>query len=160
MQDDGWTRQFEEFAQSLIAQSGIPGAAVALARDRDVVYEHGFGHRDANAQLPVTPDTRFGLGSVTKSFPTLAIMQLHEAGTLSLQDPIVRGLPAFKLPRPEDAERSARVTIHHLMTHASGIPPEPALLHAIAARPVRRMNALRIIKYVLLSTTIGGDVAK
>lgn len=133
MRDDGWTRQFEDFAQETIGQSGIPGAAVALARDGAVVYERGFGHRDARNALPVTPDTRFGLGSVTKSFPALAIMQLQEAGTLSVHDPVVRWLPAFRLPRPEDADRTVQITIHHLMTHASGLPPEPALLHARAA---------------------------
>ncbi len=133
MRTDGWTRRFEDFAQELIGQSGIPGAAVALARDGAVVYERGFGHRDASGQLPVTPDTRFGLGSVTKSFPTLAIMQLQEAGALSVHDPVTRWLPAFTFPRPADKERAARVTIHHLMTHASGLPPEPALLHARAA---------------------------
>ena len=133
MRDDGWSRQYEDFAHDLIGQSGIPSAAVALARDGAIMYEHGFGHRDANGQLPVTPDTRFGLGSVTKSFPCLAIMQLQEAGKLTVHDPVVRWLPAFRLPRPEDADKSPQITIHHLMTHASGLPPEPALLHARAA---------------------------
>ena len=58
--------------EDLIERSGIPAAAVALARHGEVVYERGFGHRYAAGALPVTPDTRFGLGSVTKSFPALA----------------------------------------------------------------------------------------
>lgn len=131
--DRGWERQFEAFAADLIGRNGIPGAMVALARDGEVVYERGFGHRDAERRRPVTPDTRFGLGSVTKSFPCLSIVQLAEAGTLSVHDPVVRWLPEFRLPGPDGAEQTPRVTIHHLMTHASGIPPEPALLHARAA---------------------------
>lgn len=133
MSEPGWAGQYEDFAIELIAQSGIPGAAVALAQDGRLVYEHGFGHRDAARSLPVTPDTRFGLGSVTKSFPCLAIMQLAEAGTLSVNDPVTRWLPEFRFPRSEDVAQAAQVTIHHFMTHASGLPPEPSLLHARAA---------------------------
>jgi CubicO group peptidase (beta-lactamase class C family) len=117
----------------VIARGQIPGAAVALAHDGEVVYEGGFGYRDAARSLPVTPDTRFGLGSVTKSFPALAIMQLEEAGTLSVNDPVTRWLPEFRLPRAEDARYVPEIAIHHFLTHSSGIPPEPALLHARAA---------------------------
>ena len=77
MAERGWERRFEQYAADLIGKSGIPGASVALAHNGDVLYERGFGHRDAARKLPVTPDTRFGLGSVTKSFPSLAIMQLY-----------------------------------------------------------------------------------
>src|SRR4051794_36114872 len=133
MSQPGWAERYERFAMDLIEQSGIPGAAVALAQDGRLVYEHGFGYRDAGRSLPVTPDTRFGLGSVTKSFPCLAIMQLAEAGTLSVDDPVIRWLPEFRLPGPTGADKAARTTIHHFMTHSSGLPPEPTLLHARAA---------------------------
>jgi CubicO group peptidase (beta-lactamase class C family) len=133
MSQPGWAERYERFAMDLIEQSGIPGAAVALAQDGRLVYEHGFGHRDAARGLPVTPDTRFGLGSVTKSFPCLAIMQLAEAGTLTVDDPVTRWLPEFRLPGDQDGSKSARITIHNFMTHSSGLPPEPSLLHARAA---------------------------
>ena len=139
MAERGWERRFEQYAADLIGKSGIPGAAVALAHNGDVLYERGFGHRDAARKLPVTPNTRFGLGSVTKSFPALAIMQLAEAGTLSVDDPVTTWLPEFRLPHPDDARYTPAITIHHFLTHASGLPPEPALLHAragsIAADP-------------------------
>ena len=67
--DPAWGPTFDAFAAEMIAQSRIPAVALALARDGRVVYERGFGHRDAAGTLPVTPETRFGLGSVTKSFP-------------------------------------------------------------------------------------------
>jgi CubicO group peptidase (beta-lactamase class C family) len=129
----GWERRFEGFAEDVIVQGQIPGVAMALAHDGEVVYEHGFGHRDAARSLPVTPDTRFGLGSVTKSFPALAIVQLEEAGTLSVTDPVTRWLPEFRLPRAQDGRDVPEIAIHHFLTHSSGIPPEPALLHARAA---------------------------
>jgi CubicO group peptidase (beta-lactamase class C family) len=129
----GWERRFEELAAELIAKGNIPGVAVALAYQGEVVYERGFGHRDAARALPVTPDTRFGLGSVTKSFPALAIVQLEEAGTLSIDDPVIRWLPGFRLPGEQGAKYTPLVTIHHFLTHSSGIPPEPTLFHARAA---------------------------
>ena len=122
---------YETFAADLIARGKIPGAAVAVARNGDLLYERGFGRRDA-AGSPVTPDTRFGLGSVTKSFPCLCLMQLAEAGKLSPDDPVTGWLPEFRLPAPS-AEYTPLVRIHHFMTHSAGIPPEPALLHARAA---------------------------
>lgn len=145
MAERGWERRFEQYAAGLIGKGGIPGAAVALAHNGDVLYERGFGHRDAARKLPVTPDTRFGLGSVTKSFPSLAIMQLAEAGTLTVNDPVTTWLPEFRLPHPDDAQYTPQITIHHFMTHSSGLPPEPALLHAragsIAADPdLERMS--------------------
>jgi CubicO group peptidase (beta-lactamase class C family) len=129
----GWERPFQVFAADLIGRNGIPSVAVGLARDGKIVYEQGFGARDAEQRQPVTSDTRFGLGSVTKSFPCLAIVQLAEAGTLSVNDPVVKWLPEFRLPGEDGAAYTPRVTIHHFMTHASGIPPEPALMHARAA---------------------------
>lgn len=131
MADAAWAGTFQDFAAELIARSGITAAAVALARDGEVVLSRGFGHRDAAGARPVTSDTRFGLGSVTKAFPALAVMQLEDDGTLSVHDPVTRWLPRFQLPA--DPANTARVSVHHLLTHASGIPPEPALLHARAA---------------------------
>jgi CubicO group peptidase (beta-lactamase class C family) len=133
MSEPTWAPRYEDFAAGLIERSGIPAAAVALARHGEVVYEHGFGHRDAARSLPVTPDTRFGLGSVTKSFPCLSIVQLAEAGKLAVTDPVVRWLPSFRFPGPAGKAQAERVTIHNFMTHSSGLPPEPSLLHARAA---------------------------
>jgi CubicO group peptidase (beta-lactamase class C family) len=130
--EPGWDRRFQDYAAELIEWSQIPGAAVALALEGVTIYERGFGHRDALRSLPVTSDTRFGLGSVTKSFPALAIMQLADAGKLATTDPVQRWLPEFRLPRLEDAAFARQITIHHFLTHSSGIPPEPALLHARA----------------------------
>jgi CubicO group peptidase (beta-lactamase class C family) len=125
-----WAGEYERFAADLIERSGIPAAAVAIARDGETIYEHGFGHRDASGRLPVTPDTRFGVGSVTKSFPALCVMQLEEAGKLSTDDPVTKWLPGFALPR--NPEYTPQVRLHHFLIHTSGIPPEPALFHARA----------------------------
>ncbi|MFN8526801.1 MAG: serine hydrolase domain-containing protein [Chloroflexota bacterium] len=127
-----WQQRFQDHAASLIAAGQIPAVAVGLAVNGQTAYTHGFGYRDAAASLPVTPDTRFGLGSVTKSFPALAIMQLQDAGVLSVHDPLLCWLPELHFPGEGDRHLPF-ATIHHLLTHTWGVPPEQTLVHARAA---------------------------
>jgi CubicO group peptidase (beta-lactamase class C family) len=122
-----FTVQFEEYMQGFLEETKAPGMAVAVVSGDEVVYARGFGVRDRATGAPVTPETIFGVASVSKSFTCLAIMQLSEAGKLSPDDPVQKYLPAFDLP----GGGGGRVTIHHLMTHTAGIPPLPALNYSI-----------------------------
>ncbi|MGG1663640.1 serine hydrolase domain-containing protein [Brevibacillus sp. NRS-1366] len=67
-------------------------------------------------------DTVFAIGSLTKSFTCVAIMQLQEAGKLSVHDPVKKYLPNFRLTNGS----TEQITIHHFMTHTSGIPVLPS----------------------------------
>lgn len=107
-----------------------PGLAVAAAVGGEIVYAAGFGARDAEAGLPATPDTVFGVASVAKPFTALAVLLLAERGVLSVADPVRTWLPELRLPRARSG--AATVTIHHLLTHTSGLPPEVALPSARA----------------------------
>lgn len=143
-QNEGMTarlRAFEEFAHATCERARVPGMAVAMARRGEVIYEGGYGFRDVAQGLPATPETVFGIGSVTKSMTALAIMRLADEGRLSPHDPVTRFLPQFWLPHPAG---DAPVTIHHLLTHSSGLPPEPSLQHARAASMKRDPDAARI----------------
>jgi CubicO group peptidase (beta-lactamase class C family) len=108
--------KFENLIAAAMAQARIPGLSVALVKDNHVIYSRGFGARNLKDNLPTTPHTLFGIGSCTKSFTALAIMQLVEQGKLNVQDPVNKYLP-FKIGSKEDP-----VTIHHILTHSSGIP--------------------------------------
>lgn len=123
------TREFEQYCQELVEKYEIPGFSIGLAKDGRVFYENGFGYRDVENKLPLTSDTVFGIGSVTKSFTCVAIMQLQEAGKLNVQDPVVKYLPEFKTP---NEEYTKQMTIHHFMTHSAGIPPLPTLFKALS----------------------------
>ncbi len=90
--------------------------AVLVAQHGEVVYEKGFGYANMEWGIPNTPDTRFRIGSVTKQFTATVILKLVEDGKLSLDGKITDYLPAY----PQ--ETGDRVTIHHLLTHTSGIP--------------------------------------
>lgn len=120
---------FESFVAKLIEEHGAPGVVAGVMVGGKVVYCRGFGYRDLEKKLPATPDTVFGIASVTKSFTALSLLQLAERSKLCLHHPVKRYLPEFDLPDPAMADR---VTIHHFLTHTSGIPPLPSLEYAIA----------------------------
>lgn len=89
----------------------LPGMAVLVARDGKIVYQGGFGFADLEKKIPVTADTKFRIGSVSKQFTAAAILRLAEEGKLSLADPLEKHFPGF----PKG------VTLRQLLNHTSGI---------------------------------------
>lgn len=128
MQWTPWKRQFEAFAGSVLVEHKIPGFSVGLAQNGDPVYQQGFGFRDREQGLPCTAETVHGIGSVTKAFTCVAIMQLVDRGQLAVDEPILKYIPEFKTPDPAHTEQ---ITIHHLMTHSAGLPPMPTLMRTL-----------------------------
>jgi CubicO group peptidase (beta-lactamase class C family) len=97
-------------------EAKLPGFSIAVVRDGSTVYATGFGARDPVRGLPATADTLFGIGSITKSFVAVAILQLADEGRLRLDDPVSKHVP-FELGTP-----GRPITIHHLLTHTGGFP--------------------------------------
>jgi D-alanyl-D-alanine carboxypeptidase len=105
---------FATDADELVRKHRLSGA-VSVAKDGKPVLRKGYGLANAEWDIPNTPDTKFRIGSITKQFTAVAILQLVEQGKLKLDDPIARhydGAPAAW----------EKVTIHHLLNHTSGIP--------------------------------------
>lgn len=98
---------------------GVPGAAVVIVRDDRVLLLRGFGLRDAEAGLPVTPQTLFHIGSCTKPFTALAAVISADHGVVSLDDPPRKFLSYFTL---RDPEADAKVTLRDLLSHRTGVP--------------------------------------
>ncbi len=128
MLDDARVEEFREFTEKIREQHDVPGLSVAVADGDQVLYTEGFGLRNVEEDLPATPETLYGMASVTKSFTALAIMILEEQDRLCSTDPVTRHLPGFCLTGGSSAEA---VTIHHLMTHTSGMPPTGALRYSM-----------------------------
>jgi len=107
----------DAFISERMINDDIPGVSVVLVENGQVVryLVKGITGKD---QEPVTPQTIFALGSVSKSFTGLAILQLAEEGRLKLDDRVVRHLPWF---RTLDPDRSNQITIRHLLHHISGL---------------------------------------
>jgi CubicO group peptidase (beta-lactamase class C family) len=91
------------------------GAAVLIARDGKILVSKGYGLANRELDVPVTPQTKFRIGSMTKQFTAVSIMLLQERGKLSVKDSVCM----YVKPCPEAWKD---VTIHHLLTHTSGIP--------------------------------------
>lgn len=119
MQSNGWIAAFEPNVEKVMKESQLPGVAVGIAKEGQVIYEKGFGHRDVENQLEVRNDTVFAVGSITKSFTCAALMQLQEESKLSLHDPVKKYLPEFQI---KNGKHTDQMTLHHFMTHTSGIP--------------------------------------
>jgi len=109
-------RGLEAYIFDKMSKTKLPGLSAAVVEGDEVVYARGFGFRDLESGAPMTPQTRVGIGSVTKSFTALAIMMLVEEGKLSLDAPVDEFVPISLRPFGEP------VRIWHLLTHSSGIP--------------------------------------
>lgn len=97
---------------------GIPGLAIVVVHDDRMIRTKGFGYRDIEKRLPVTPDSLFGIGSCTKAFTGAAAVMSAEAGKLSLDDSPRKFLPYFRLADPA---ADAQVTLKDLLTHRTGL---------------------------------------
>lgn len=111
---------FENYLQRLMQEEHIAGAAVGVSQAGKVIYQQGFGYRNLLALKPVTPDTIFGIASVSKSFTAMVITQLADEGKLSIDDPVIKYLPEFEL---WGVKEMAAIKIHHLLSHTTGLPP-------------------------------------
>ena len=104
----------DEYMRAEMRANGFNGT-ILLARKGKPIVARGYGAANAEWNIPTTPRTKFRLGSITKQFTSMAVLQLQEQGKLKVQDPICQ----YVTPCP-DAWKP--VTIHHLLTHTSGIP--------------------------------------
>lgn len=117
------------------ASSGrIAGGSALVARRGKVVYLSAAGHRDREADLPMTADTIVRIASMTKPITSVAILQLVDAGKIHLEDPVSKYIPEFAepsvlvMPANEKSDQTystvpagREITIHHLLTHTSGL---------------------------------------
>jgi len=94
-------------------QGDAPGASVVVIQGNTVLHKKGYGLASVEENVPNTPDTIFRLGSITKSFTAMAILQLHERGRLHIDDPAAEYFP--------DTAHGHKVRLRHMLTHTSGI---------------------------------------
>ena len=94
---------------------------VLVADDRKVIFKKGYGLANMEWDIANEPNTKFRLGSITKQFTSMIIMQLVEEGKIQLDGKISNYLPGYRI------DTGNKVTIHHLLTHTSGIPSYTSL---------------------------------
>ena len=119
----GAIRLFDAWMEGQMMHRALPGVAVGIVHDQQLVWMKGYGLADVAQKKAMTPATRFRMASHSKLFTATAIMQLREAGKLRLDDPITKYLPWFSI-QPADPGDTAPITIEELLTHTSGLPRE------------------------------------
>jgi CubicO group peptidase (beta-lactamase class C family) len=97
-----------------VASDGFSGV-ILVAKDDKVILAKGYGLASRTESIPITPESVFDIGSITKQFTATAILQLEEQGKLSVNDPITKYFP--DVPKFKEG-----MTLHHLLTHTSGLP--------------------------------------
>ena len=110
------TQAMDAYLREVVRLNRIPGMAVAVVKDGQVIFKSGYGN--AAPGKPVTPQTQFYIGSVSKSFTALAVMKLVDRGKIELDAPVQTYIPWFKVADPEV---SKQITIRNLLNHTSGL---------------------------------------
>jgi len=108
----------DAYVEGQMRRLNIPGVSLAIVEGDRIVHLRGFGQARPDGEAP-TPQTPFCIGSTTKSFTALAVMQLVEAGKIDLDAPVQRYLPWFRVADPQ---ASAQMTVRHLLNQTSGLP--------------------------------------
>jgi CubicO group peptidase (beta-lactamase class C family) len=144
--------EVDAYVEDQMHRLHIPGVSLAIVEGDKIVHLRGFGRARPGGEAP-SPQTPFVLGSTTKSFTALAVMQLVEAGKIELDAPVQRYLPWFRVADPQ---ASAQITVRHLLNQTSSLPGVPGMIvladldgsPGAAERQARALSTLRLIRPV------------
>lgn len=112
----------------------VPGASIGILEPDGHLVTTSYGYRDREEHQLASSRTVYGIGSLTKGFFALALLRLEEDGLLSTRDPVVRHLPNFRTP---GRQPRPPITLHHLLTHTSGLPNLATVYHTQARQLAR-----------------------
>jgi hypothetical protein len=107
----------------LMRERGYPGFSVGIVFENDLIYSQSFGVSDRGTKRPATAETLYQIGSVSKVFTATLLLALRDKGVVRLDDPLPKYLPAG-VELPTDRRGAPVITLRHLATHASGLPPD------------------------------------
>jgi CubicO group peptidase (beta-lactamase class C family) len=144
--------EVDAYIEQQMRRFNIPGASLAIVEGDQIVHYRDFGRARPSGEAP-TPQTPFFIGSLTKSFTALAVMQLVEAGKIELDAPVQRYLPWFRVADPQ---ASAQINVRHLLNQTSGLPMLLGMANLadvdnrpdVAERQVRALSTLEITRPV------------
>jgi D-alanyl-D-alanine carboxypeptidase len=108
--------RIDAMAEAMMRDHKTPGIALALTDRHGLLRVANYGFANKDRRDPVTRETLFGIGSIGKSFTSVAALELHDAHKLDLHEPIVTYLPWFK------ANSTVPITTHHVLSHTAGFP--------------------------------------
>ena len=109
----------DDYLKKTMELISIPGMSVAVIKDGEIIFKNGYGVEVIEEARPMTPDSVSAIGSVTKTFTTIALMQLVEKGLINLEDKVIDYLPWF---RTLEKEKSDIISIEMILSNSSGLP--------------------------------------
>jgi D-alanyl-D-alanine carboxypeptidase len=118
--------RLDEFITQHMRETGAPGLTLALANREGLLRVSTYGLADTKTGARVDPATLFQIGSISKSFVAIALLQLRDEGKLDLHKPVAQYLPWLKI-----ASKFEPVTTHDILSHTAGLPAAPLLLDAL-----------------------------
>jgi CubicO group peptidase (beta-lactamase class C family) len=127
---EAYLKGLDKFITERMEEWKVPGLAISVIQDSRLVYSEGFGFRDADKNLPVTPQTLFAIGSCTKAFTAVTMGILVDEGQLEWDRLLKEYLPTFKL---KDTFTTERMTPRDLVCHRSGLPRHDAMWYNSSA---------------------------
>ena len=110
---------FDKVAEEALKALKVPGFGMAVVKDDKIIYARGFGFKDVESKLPVTPDTIFAIGSSSKAFTVFALGKLVNEGKVEWDKPVRNYIPWFRL---YDQSAGERLLVRDLVMHDSGLP--------------------------------------
>ena len=144
--DNSALKNIGRFVTEQLAVWDVPGCAVAVVRDGEVVLTAGWGHRDVEQDLPVTADTLFAMGSVTKAFTATVVGTLVDDGQLDWEQPLRDYVPEVRLSDPQVTDR---LTVVDLLSHRSGLPRHEMVW--VGHPDLSRAEVVRRLRFLPLS---------
>ncbi len=114
-----YNEEITSYVNQYLQQSGIPGVNIAVTSSEEVLYQNGFGTRQIGSEKSMVTNIPSPIGSLTKSFTALALLQQVEKGVISLDDKVIQYIPWYKT---FDKEKSDQITIEMLLNNSSGLP--------------------------------------
>lgn len=112
-------KKIDNIVMSVLNEAKVPGVSVSVVSGDQILFEKGYGVESLQSRKPMTENSFSAIGSVTKSFTTLAILQQAQKGKINLDDPVIKYIPEFKTL---DEERSKNITVRMLLNNSSGLP--------------------------------------
>ena len=138
------TADFDDIVTKALAEFQIPGASVAVVKDGKIIYAKGFGYRDVERKLPVTPDTLFAIGSISKSFTSLIFATQNDEGKVDWDKPIRTYLPRFKTDDPIATDHA---TARDLLSHRTGMPGHDLVWYSSNFGREDLVNRIQFLKF-------------
>src|SRR5215217_5606995 len=134
--------EFETYIADMLALTELPGAAVAVVQNGEVVYQQGFGVRELGGPEPVTPETLMMIGSITKPMTATMAATVVDDGDVTWDTPVVNLLPTFAVADPEVTRR---LSLRNAFCACTGLPQRDRefLFNSATLTPERLITSVR-----------------